>query len=408
MQFRSSFHVFKPRKNKFKFLHRFLSESFDCSRMSAQIYHDFYHSYKHSKNRPYDPSSLVRLIFMLEHFSDTHKFSSHNSKLDIDEDLIALCGFSSGETPSYSTFFYFKKRMSNSFITLLLNKLRSLLVKFFLKTCYSKTNKIILAIDSKPIATDGQHPRGTIHSHNKFLNGKLGIKIHTLNIIYPFFFPIAFKFTPAHHHDSPVLRELFPTLSPIIEYAKIKNTPLFLTADKGYAGYENLELCFNSSVIPIIASKKNSKVETVEKFFQHKGNIYCTYSATRLSRNGVDQKGNRINYRCYDKECTVENCSGRLWVPAASTNLKKPPGEFFLILNNYFKLASSQLFADIYSHRGKTELLHSIWHNAYDLRNVFYLRDFKALVRFEFNLMKKISYDALFTLNTSPLKQYPI
>lgn len=406
MVFRSSSNIFKPKKKKYDFLFKFLSQSLDCSRISTDMYHNYYSDSKVSKNRPYNPSSLLRLLFVLEVCSVEHKYSSHHSKLDIDQDLLGLCGFSSSETPVYTTFFYFKKRVNSSFFITILNRLRALLVKFFLKSSFPYANKIILAIDSKPIATDGSHPKGTIHSYNKFLNGKLGIKIHTLNIVYPFFFPIAFKFTPAHHHDSPILRELFPTLSPILEYANVKNTPLFLTADKGYAGYENLELCLNSNVIPIIPTKKNSKLETAEKFFIHKSNVYCIHSALKLSKNGVDLKQQRINYRCYSKDCEIENCSRRLWIPTTDNKLKKPPGEFFVILNNHFKLCSSDLFKNIYRHRGKTELLHSIWHHAYGLRNVFYLRNFNSLVKFEYDLMKKITYDSLFKLNTSPLKYY--
>lgn len=128
---------------------------------------------------------MLRLFLILNLFSKSHSYSSHSPKLDLSKDLIGLCGFFPHQTPTYTTYFYFLKRIkaSISVIFQILNKARALLVKFFFKNFYLKAKYIILAIDSKPIATDGLHPKGTIYSYNKYLNGKLGIKIHTLSIV---------------------------------------------------------------------------------------------------------------------------------------------------------------------------------------------------------------------------------
>ncbi|MGL6098197.1 MAG: transposase [Fusobacteriaceae bacterium] len=249
----------------------FFKQYFDFKRISKDLYSDYY-SDKKSKNTPYDPSSILRLLFILNNFSKDSKYSSHHPKLDLDDDLIRLCGFDLDKTPTYSTFFYFFKRLNlfskNQLIHL--NKFRALFVKFLFKNYYFKTKKIIFGIDSKPIATDGNHPRGTIHSHNKFLNGKLGIKIHTLSIVYPLIFPIAFSFSPAHHNDSPFLRDLISTITPIVDEARKRNIPSFLTADKGYYGYENIEACGLNNVIPVIAPKKHQKKKLMKSFFKRK------------------------------------------------------------------------------------------------------------------------------------------
>lgn len=402
MKFRSSFCVFKPHSKSHNFIYLFFKQYFDFKRISKDLHADYYSS-KKSKNTPYDPSSILRLLFILNNFSKDFKYSSHHPTLNLNDDLIRLCGFSLDQTPTYSTFFYFLKRLKLSSKNLLnhLNKFRALFVKFLFKSYYFKTKKLIFGIDSKPIATDGAHPRGTIYSHNKFLNGKLGIKIHTLSIVYPLIFPIAFTFSPAHHNDSPFLRDLITIITPIIDEARKRNILSFLTADKGYYGYENIEACGLNNVIPVIAPKKTSKEETYEKFFQEKEKVMCIHSVIALSRNGVEKKKNRVNYRCYDKNCT-RKCSRRVWLSLGNTNLKTPPNEYFICMNSYLKSSVSEVFKELYSERSKTELLHALWTNAYNLKNVIYLKDFKALLNFELNLTSKITYMSIFELKSGP------
>ena len=400
MQFRSSFNIFKPKSHYF--IYNFFKQSFDFKKISKNLFYSFY-SQKKSKNNSYDPSSMFRLFLILNLFSKSHTYSPHNPKLDLSSDLIGLCGFFPYQTPTYSTYFYFLKRIKASVTTIIhiLNKARVLLAKFFFKNFYSNTKHIILAIDSKPIATDGFHLKGTIHSHNKYLNDKQGIKIHTLSIIYPFILPIVFEFTPANNHDSPILRKLITTIAPI---STDLNTPIYLTADKGYYGYENIEACTLNNVIPVICPKKNSKAETYQKFFQLEDKVFCIHSKLRLYRNGYDKHQNRINYRCYDKECSNQ-CSHRVWIPLGNSKYRKIPSEYFLSMKSYIDSSVSNFFKDIYSHRSKIELLHGIWSKSYNLRNTIYLRNNSSLNLFELKLLNQITYDSIFKLKCSPLQK---
>ena len=400
MQFRSSFNIFKPKSHFF--IYNFFKQSFDFKKISKNLFYGFY-SQKPSKNNPYDPSSMFRLFLILNLFSKSHTYSPHNPKLDLSNDLIGLCGFFPYQTPTYSTYFYFLKRIkiSTFMIIQILNKARVLLTKFFFKNFYSNAKHIILAIDSKPIATDGLHSKGIIHSHNKYLNDKFGIKIHTLSIVYPFIMPIIFDFTPANYNDSPILRKLIPTIAPI---SVDLNTPIYLTADKGYYGYENIEACTLNNVIPIISPRKNSKTETYEKFFQVEEKVFCIYSKTALCRNGYEKHKNRINYRCYDKECTL-SCSHRVWIPLGSMKYRKIPSEYFLSMKSYLNSSVSKFFKNIYNHRSKIELLHGIWSKRYNLRNTIYLRNNSSLNLFELKLINQITYDSLFKLKCSPLQK---
>ncbi|WP_462425244.1 transposase [Fusobacterium sp. THCT13E1] len=346
---------------------------------------------------------MFRLFLILSLFSKSHTYSPHNSKLDLSSNLIRLCGFFPDQTPIYSTYFYFLKRIkvSTFMIIQILNKARVLLTKFFFKNYYSNAKHIILAIDSKPIATDGSHPSGIIHSHNKYLDGKLGIKIHTLSIVYPFIMPIAFDFTLANYNDSPILRKLIPIIAPI---SADLNTAIYLTADKGYYGYENIEACTLNNVIPIICPRKNSKTETYQKFFQVEDKVFCIHSKLRLCRNGYDKHQNRINYRCYNKECS-HSCSHRVWIPLGSSKYRKIPSEYFFSMKSYIDSSVSNFFKNIYTHRSKIELLHGIWSKSYNLRNTIYLRNLTSLNLFELKLINQITYDSIFKLKCSLLQK---
>lgn len=149
MQFRSSFNIFKPKS--YSFIYNFFKQSSDFKKISKNLFYSFYYQNKF-KNNSYNPSSMLRLF----------------------NDLIGLCGFFSYQTPTYSIYFYFLKRIKTStfMIMQILNKAKVLLAKFFFKNFYSNSKYIILAIDAKLITTDGLHPKRIIHSHNKYLNGK--------------------------------------------------------------------------------------------------------------------------------------------------------------------------------------------------------------------------------------------
>lgn len=105
MQFRNSFDIFKPKSHSF--IYDFLNNLL-IKKISKNLFYNFY-SHKKSKNIPYDPSSILKLFLILNLFSKSYTYSSYNSKLDLSYDLIELCGFFSHQTPTYSTYFCFKK-----------------------------------------------------------------------------------------------------------------------------------------------------------------------------------------------------------------------------------------------------------------------------------------------------------
>lgn len=405
MKFRSSYKVFKPKSKFLLPIYHFFKQYYDFERMTYRLNNSYY-SFKKSKNTPYNPTSMLRLFFVLNLFAKDCKYSSRNKQLNLDSDLIKLCGFNENELPTYTTYYYFLKRvkLDNMDIHLsTLNRANVLFAKFLMKNYLTnskhKPKYIVLAIDSKPIATDGRHPRGAIHSHNLYLNGKLGIKLHTLSIVYPFLFPIAFTFTTANRNDSPWLRKIIPIIAPISEL----NIPIYLTADKGYYGYQNIDICQKNNVIPIISPRKNSKKETYDKFFYANDKIFCIYSNLALYPNGYEKKQNRLNFRCSDKSCTRE-CSHRVWIPLNNFKTKSAPKEYFNIMKSYLNISVDNLFKTIYDYRTRIELLHGIWTKSYSLRNTIYLRDIFALNMFEKKLISNIMYDILFNLNCSPLK----
>lgn len=71
-------------------------------------------------------------------------------------------------------------------------------------------------------------------------------------------------------------------------------------------------------------------------------------------------------------------------------------------MNSYLKGSVSGVFKELYSERSKTELLHALWTNAYNLKNIIYLKDFKALLNFQLNLTSKITYMSIFELKSGP------
>ncbi|MGL6098196.1 MAG: hypothetical protein ACRCZ9_04150 [Fusobacteriaceae bacterium] len=73
-------------------------------------------------------------------------------------------------------------------------------------------------------------------------------------------------------------------------------------------------------------------------------------------------------------------------------------------MNAYLKGSISEVFKELYSERKKTELLHALWTNAYNLKNVIYLKNFKSLLNFELNLVSKITYMSIFELKSGPYR----
>ena len=61
-----------------------------------------------NKNRPYDPSSLLRLFFILNLFNSEYDFYK-SKRIDsvLSSDYLSLCGFSD-QLPCYTTYFYTK------------------------------------------------------------------------------------------------------------------------------------------------------------------------------------------------------------------------------------------------------------------------------------------------------------
>ena len=58
------------------------------------------------------------------------------------------------------------------------------------------------------------------------------------------------------------------------------------------------------------------------------------------NRNGYDKHQNRINYRCYDKECS-QSCSYRVWLPLESRKYRKIPSEYFFSMRSYIEISVS-------------------------------------------------------------------
>ncbi len=150
-----------------------------------------------NKNRHYDPSSMLRLFFILNLLGLEYDFyKSKRLETILSRDYLDLCGFSD-QLPCYKTYFYFKQRFD---FPKLLDYLNLFLVSFlnsiilFFKDKINDSNGLLIATDSKPIAAYGNVPLGPIHSYNKTLNGKLGFTVFWLAVVYPFYFPFYFWF----------------------------------------------------------------------------------------------------------------------------------------------------------------------------------------------------------------------
>ncbi len=400
--FISSFQVFKPSK-KLHWLFLIL-RSYDFSSLSKSLYSEFY-SQKKSKNHSYDPSSMLRLLFFIREYLPKHTFDSRHNKLDEFHDFLLLCGFSDN-IPSYSTFHYFTHRLKQDKILFLLNKIRVIFSKSLFKSFIDRFHSkfVVFAIDSKPVGIYGNNlPIGTIHSHNKSLNGKLGIKIHHISIVYPFYMPLVFAFSPGHHNDSPFFRSLLPQISDIIHLFNSHGINTFITADKGYDSFDNRALATSLDVIPVIMPKDNS--HNLSDIFYEEGDMFCTFSPKRFHHDGFDYKKNRFQFRCYDKSCT-RVCPRRFKF--------RSPKDFqlslqvFLIHKLRLEITSKDFFSTIYSYRKEIEIIHAIWSNALGLKNIIYCKNIKKLWALEFSIIDFSSKHFLLNSSMSPLKYFKV
>lgn len=400
--FKSSSNVFKP-SNKSSQLF-FILRSIDFNSISKSLYLSFY-SHKKSKNRSYDPSSMLRLVFFLREYLPAHSFDSRHNNLSDFKDILLLCGFDE-DVPSYSTLHYFIHRLNNSNLIIFLNKIRVAFSKALFKSFFDRFRHkfVVFAIDSKPIGIYGNKlPIGTIHSNNKSLDGKLGIKIHHISIVYPFYMPLVFAFSPGHHNDSPFFRSLLPQISDIIDLFNSHGINTFITADKGYDAFLNRQLASTLDIIPVIMPKKNS--QDFSNIFYENGDLFCTHSPKRFHKDGYDYDENRFLFRCYDKNCSIP-CSKRFKVQSPSS--LELSLQVFLINKLRLEITSKEFFDTIYSFRKKIETIQAIWSNALGLKNIIYCKNIKKLWALEFSIISFSSKHFLLNSSMSPLKYFKV
>jgi hypothetical protein len=195
-----------------------------------------------NKNRPYDPSSLLRLFFILNLFNLEYDFYT-SKRIDsvLSRDYLDLCGFSD-QFPCYTTYFYFKQRFDFH-----------VLFQYSFKDEINASAGLVIVADSKPIAAYGNVLLRPIHSYNKTLNDKYGFKVFWLAVIYPFYFPFYFSFDKASAHDNPMLLNSFKYLNLL----DTKTSNIFFTADKGFDALETLYKLISLDLIPFIRAKKS-------------------------------------------------------------------------------------------------------------------------------------------------------
>jgi len=404
MNFRSSHQVFKTNKKYFWIYSIF--KNIDFSQISKFLYNNFYSKNKY-KNKSYDPSSLLRLYFILESVIDKNNFNSRVDISNIDSDILNLCGFSE-DLPSYSTFFYFKKRIPLTTLFMYLNKIRIAFIKVLFKKFASNKSKknetIVFSVDSKPVAIYGKNlPLGTIHSYNECLNGKLGIKVHHISIIYPFYFPLVFYFTPGHYHDSPIFRKMFSLIEELISSLNKLGYISFFTGDSAYGGIENYHMVSKIQAIPVLKAKSNSI--DMNKFSIEDDKIYCIYNRRPLHKNGKEKSTGRLNFKCYKPECNFkETCSKKLWL--RNLDDLKSSTENILIHKLRFEICQSELFDYIYRLRPRIEHIHGIWTKQLKLKNIFYCANYNELLNLELKIMSNSTEHFLLNSIKSPLKYF--
>ncbi len=417
MRFKSSHFVFSSKKSDV--LLSFTFQNMDLKRISNSIYDECYNPTK-SKNTPYDPTSLLRLFIVYKLYFKDKRFFKDSDILDIPKEYLLLCGFNVDEfLPAHSTFYYFLKRIGYKRQLYYLNLFRVQLMKyqfnFFTCRFTKKYGKfIVFAVDSKPIEIDGHVPKGTIHSNNKRLNGKLGIKIHSIAIVYPFYFPILFAFTPGHYSDSTVFKKLFPMLEPLLKELYSLGIISFVTGDAGYDGIANVSLITDSQSIPCIAINPRNKQANktingnhkIDLLFPYNNRFYCINNPNKpLHFDGHDYACNKRMLRCYYyKDCKyASSCSKRFKIkqlPQKFTN------ESLLIAKLRLDIPPTEMYKFIYSFRKRIETIHGIWNNIFMLGNKFYFHNFKELFRFQLNIMSYSFFHFFYESKASVLNYF--
>lgn len=411
MRFKSYHCVFK--NTNCDFLLYFTLSKMDLKRLSERLYSEVYAYNVKSKNKPYDPTSLLRLMFIYYFYFSNNRFFTNADIHKIPDSYLRLCGFDLNILPSHSTYYYFLNRIGINRKLFFLNQFKVLLLKFQFRlfTCrFTKKNGrfIVFAADSKPVEADGKIPKGTIYSNNQRLNGKLGFKIHSISIVYPFFFPVVFKFTPGHHSDSTVFKELFPLLKPLLDELSLQGILTFLTADSGYDGLENTSIVTSLNVIPCIAINKRNNKSTnnnSDMLFTQDDKIFCINNPEKpLHSNGSEHKKLRHQYRCYYyKNCPKSSaCSKRFWLHTSPDYLSN---ESLLLSKLRLEINSSEMYHFIYTFRIRIETIHGIWNTAFMLENKFYFHNFKELLRFELKIVSYSFYHFLLDSKAS-VKNY--
>lgn len=411
MCFKSYSSVFSS--SNIDFLLNFTFQNIDFKRISLSLYSQCYSQAK-SKNTPYDPSSLLRLFIIYNLYFTDLRFFKDSDIYNIPIDYLKLCGFDVNENlPSHSTYYYFLKRIGYARRLYYLNMIQVQILKwkFRLFTCkYTKKDGkfIILAMDSKPIEIDGNVPKGTIHSHNKRLNEKLGMKVHSISIVYPFYFPIVFKFTPGHYHDSPVFRELFTQLEPLLKELNLQGILTFVAGDCGYDSVENTDLITKQECIPCIAINKRNHSQNKSKLDMlifSDDRYYCINNLEKsLHFNGHDRACQKLMLYCY----YFENCKHN---STCSKNFKfkelphKLSNESLLISKLRLDIFPSEMYKYIYKFRSRIETIHAIWSNALKLGNKFYFHNFKELFRFELSIIS-FSFNHFMNESKASVKNY--
>ncbi len=345
----------------------------------------------HNKNRPYDPSSLLRLFFILNLLNLEYDFyKSKRLESVLPQNYLDLCGLTD-QLPCYTTYFYFKQRFDfpllltylNRFLVLFLNA-----VLFFFKDKIIHSNGIVIASDSKPVAAYGNLPLGAIHSYNKALNSKLGFKIFWMAVVYPFYFPFYFSFHKASANDNPLLSNAFKYLKCL----DAKTYHIFFAADKGFDSLDTIYNLVSMNFIPFIRTKK---AHLKDHFYLQNGNIFCTLSNKRLLSDGNDYSKHRHKFVCRDRTSSCpKDCSGIFW------SKHSPEISLFRLS---FQL--NPAFKKFYKFRPRIETLNSIIAKWFDLKNTLYFPSIGAYDRFCLKLISKSINHFAFKSKASILKR---
>jgi hypothetical protein len=339
-----------------------------------------------NKNRPYDPSSLLRLFFILNLFNSEYDFYK-SKRIDsvLPRDYLSLCGFSD-QLPCYTTYFYFKQRFGfdlllqylNLFLVLFLNS-----IILFFKDELNDSNGLVISADSKPIAAYGNIPLGIIHSYNKTLNGKYGFKVFWLAVVYPFYFPFYFSFDKASAHDNPMLLNSF-------QYLKLlhSKTNIFFAADKGFDALDTLYNLISVGLIPFIRTKKS---HLKDHFYLQNGRIFCKVSRKRLLSDGYEYSKHRHKFVCHDRTTSCpKDCSGIFWMKFS------PELSLFRL-----SFQTNPSFKQFYKFRPRIETLNSSLTRWFNLKNVFYFPNIYTYDRFNLRLIAKAISHYTFESNAS-------